>query len=71
MARLTGQEEGTAKFDGEVQITPFNMKEEMEEGHFDAEGHYHFKKDPTEGKDHWLDNIDWIKVCTIIICYII
>lgn len=35
----------------------------MEEGHFDAEGHYHFKKDATEGKDHWLDNIDWIKVC--------
>jgi CD2 antigen cytoplasmic tail-binding protein 2 len=43
------------------------MKEEMEEGHFDAEGHYHFKKDPTEGKDHWLDNIDWIKVHTIFL----
>ncbi|KAF4516950.1 hypothetical protein B566_EDAN005551 [Ephemera danica] len=35
---IEGQEEGTAQFDGNVRITPFNMKEEMEEGHFDADG---------------------------------
>ena len=27
-------------FDGEIQITPFNMKEELEEGHFDKQGMY-------------------------------
>ncbi|XP_059479328.1 CD2 antigen cytoplasmic tail-binding protein 2 homolog [Neocloeon triangulifer] len=59
---ITGQEEATAQFDGEVQITPFNMKEELEEGHFDTEGHYHFKKESREERDVWLDNIDWIKV---------
>ena len=35
----------------------------MEEGHFDKEGTYIFKKrDKDEIKDSWLDNIDWIKV---------
>lgn len=39
------------------------MKEEMEEGHFDKEGTYIFgKRDKDEIKDHWLDNIDWLKV---------
>lgn len=33
----------------------------MEEGHFDADGHYQFKKEK-EIKDNWLDNIDWVKV---------
>lgn len=40
-------------------ITPFNLKEEMTEGSFDKDGHYHFKKD-TEIRDNWLDNIDWV-----------
>lgn len=35
----------------------------MEEGHFDKEGTYIFgKRDKDEIKDHWLDNIDWLKV---------
>jgi CD2 antigen cytoplasmic tail-binding protein 2 len=39
------------------------MKEEMEEGHFDKEGTYIFgKREKDEVKDHWLDNIDWVKV---------
>lgn len=39
------------------------MKEEMEEGHFDKEGMYIFgKREKDEIKDHWLDNIDWVKV---------
>lgn len=39
------------------------MKEEMEEGHFDKEGTYIFgKRAKDEIKDHWLDNIDWVKV---------
>lgn len=37
------------------------MKEELEEGHFDNQGHYHWKKE-SEVKDSWLDNIDWVKV---------
>nr|CAB3229101.1 CD2 antigen cytoplasmic tail-binding protein 2 [Phallusia mammillata] len=42
-------------------ITPFNLKEEMEEGDFDKTGHYHFNKDK-EIHDNWLDNIDWVKI---------
>lgn len=45
----------------ELQITPFNMKEELEEGHFDGDGHFQWKKQ-TEIKDHWLDNLDWVKI---------
>lgn len=47
--------------DGEVKVTPFNMKEELEEGHFDKDGHYLFNKN-REVKDNWLDNIDWVKI---------
>ena len=28
-----------------MRFTPFNMKEELEEGHFDKEGTYIFKKE--------------------------
>ena len=28
-----------------ITFTPFNMKEELEEGHFDSEGMYIFKKE--------------------------
>lgn len=37
------------------------MKEELEEGHFDGDGHFQWKKNK-EIKDHWLDNLDWVKV---------
>lgn len=59
---IEGQEDSTADFDGNVRITPFNMKEEMEEGHFDTDGNYHWKKDAKLIRDNWLDNIDWVKV---------
>nr|CAD7459669.1 unnamed protein product [Timema tahoe] len=58
---IEGQEDGVAGFDGETQITPFNMKEELEEGHFDTDGNYHWAKDKRELRDNWLENIDWIK----------
>ncbi|KAL0278198.1 UNVERIFIED_CONTAM: hypothetical protein PYX00_000086 [Menopon gallinae] len=58
---IEGQEDGISGQDGEVKITPFNMKEEMEEGHFDTEGNFHWDKTSTI-KDNWLENIDWIKV---------
>lgn len=48
-----------------VGFTAFNMKEELEEGHFDKDGHYLWNKEK-EIKDHWLDNIDWIQVPPIM-----
>ncbi|KAG8191248.1 hypothetical protein JTE90_003261 [Oedothorax gibbosus] len=59
---LEGQEDGTIDFDGEIKITPFNMKEELEEGYFDKEGTYIFQKDEDQIKDQWLDDIDWVKI---------
>lgn len=47
-----------------LQITPFNMREELEEGHFDADGHFQWNKD-NDIKDNWLDNLDWVKVYKI------
>ena len=38
-----GQEAKTAEFDDEIKLTPFNMKEELEEGNFDTDGFYHWK----------------------------
>lgn len=61
---LEGEEEATIECDGEIQITPFNMKEELEEGHFDKEGTYIFHKEENVINDQWLDNIDWVKVKT-------
>ncbi|CAD0194833.1 unnamed protein product [Chrysodeixis includens] len=58
---IEGEEDGEGGMEGEITITPFNMKEELEEGHFDNQGHYHWKKEK-EIKDGWLDNIDWVKV---------
>ena len=31
----------------------------MEEGDFDKQGHYHFKKD-NDIRDNWMDEIDWV-----------
>jgi len=58
---IEGQEEATVDFDDDIQITPFNMRDEMEEGHFDANGTYIFDK-TKEIQDSWMDNIDWVKV---------
>lgn len=58
---IEGQEEGVAGLEEGVQFTPFNMDEEMEEGHFDANGMYHWKKEKLI-RDNWLENIDWVKV---------
>ncbi|KAH8350690.1 hypothetical protein KR084_004014 [Drosophila pseudotakahashii] len=58
---IEGGEDGVAKVEDDVKVTPFNMKEELEEGHFDKDGHYHWNKE-TEAKDNWLDNIDWVKI---------
>lgn len=60
---IEGQEsDPETGFDGETKLTPFNMKEELEEGHFDKQGTYIFEKDKEEVKDAWMDNIDWVRV---------
>ena len=58
---LEGQEDATIDYDEGIKITPFNLKEEMEEGHFDAEGNYFEKKEEVI-RDEWLDSLDWIKI---------
>ena len=42
---FTGQEETKVDIEDGITFTPFNMKEELEEGHFDSEGMYIFKKE--------------------------
>ncbi|KAL1924345.1 uncharacterized protein VTP21DRAFT_7380 [Calcarisporiella thermophila] len=43
---------------GEPKIEPFNMRAEMEEGHFDDSGHYiRNKKDPQAFHDLWLEGV--------------
>merc|ERR1719367_1015418 len=47
--------------DGDIKVTPFNLKEERQEGEFSKDGNFVWaKKD--EVNDAWLDNIDWIKI---------
>ena len=58
---IEGQEDDTITKDGEVQITPFNLNEEREEGDFSKEGDFIWKK-TKDINDAWLDNIDWVKV---------
>ncbi|XP_046568238.1 CD2 antigen cytoplasmic tail-binding protein 2 homolog [Haliotis rubra] len=59
---IEGQEEGISDVVEGIQITPFNMTEEMEEGHFDKDGMFIFEKDKAQIRDSWMDNIDWVKV---------
>ena len=40
-----GQEDGVVDVKEGIRFTPFNMTEELEDGHFDSEGTYIFKKD--------------------------
>ncbi|AWP19288.1 putative CD2 antigen cytoplasmic tail-binding protein 2 isoform 2 [Scophthalmus maximus] len=58
---VDGQEGATIDYDEGVSITPFNLDEEMQEGHFDSEGNYFVKKEE-QIRDNWLDNIDWVRV---------
>uniref|UniRef100_UPI00398E86A1 CD2 antigen cytoplasmic tail-binding protein 2 n=1 Tax=Pristiophorus japonicus TaxID=55135 RepID=UPI00398E86A1 len=58
---IEGQESATIDYDEGIKITPFNLEEEMEEGHFDSEGNYFLKKEGVI-RDNWLDNIDWVRI---------
>ena len=39
-----GQEHATIGFDDDVKITPFNIDEELEDGHYDESGCFQWKK---------------------------
>jgi len=41
---LAGQEESKVDIEEGIRFTPFNLREEYEEGEFDADGMYIFKK---------------------------
>uniref|UniRef100_A0A914I4W2 CD2 antigen cytoplasmic tail-binding protein 2 n=1 Tax=Globodera rostochiensis TaxID=31243 RepID=A0A914I4W2_GLORO len=62
MDKVEGQEESTLEYEGQVKIMPFNMKDDLEEGHFDANGTFIFDKKEDVIKDAWLDNIEWDNV---------
>ena len=59
---IEGEEEGGLRTEEDIKITPFNMKEELEEGHVDKDGMFIFKDRREEIKDFWLDNIDNVKI---------
>jgi len=58
---IEGQEESKIAFDGDIPITPFNLKEEQQEGSFSKDGNFIWNK-KDEITDSWLDNIDWVKI---------
>uniref|UniRef100_A0A915EHY3 Mitochondrial import receptor subunit TOM7 homolog n=1 Tax=Ditylenchus dipsaci TaxID=166011 RepID=A0A915EHY3_9BILA len=59
---VEGQEDATDEYDGGMKIMAFNMKDDMEEGHFDKDGTFIYNKKDTTIKDAWLDNINWENV---------
>ncbi|XP_018323750.1 CD2 antigen cytoplasmic tail-binding protein 2 homolog [Agrilus planipennis] len=61
---IEGEEEGYTKNVEGQYVTAFNMREEMEEGHFDRNGHFIWKNEK-EIRDNWLDNIDWQRVASV------
>ncbi|XP_023347661.1 CD2 antigen cytoplasmic tail-binding protein 2 homolog, partial [Eurytemora carolleeae] len=59
---IEGQEDNTLNFDGDIQITPFNLKEEQQEGTFSKDGNFVWNEKKDDVKDAWLDDVDWVKV---------
>lgn len=54
---VDGEEDTSLTRDGDIKLTPFNMKDEMNEGHFDRDGNYFWNKE-VHVRDAWLDNLD-------------
>lgn len=59
---IEGQEEETIRNDEGITVTPFNLRDELEEGHFDAQGNYIANKTDENVTDEWLESVDWNKV---------
>ncbi|XP_053208759.1 CD2 antigen cytoplasmic tail-binding protein 2 homolog [Panonychus citri] len=60
-----GDKESHARVEDDIKFTAFNMNEEMEEGHFDKDGTYIFRKDKDEIKDAWVQDIDNCKIADV------
>ncbi len=65
---IEGEEEDTIRHEGEIKITPFNLREEMASGYFDSGGFFVANRkgdaeDDEDVRDSWLDNVDDSKVC--------
>ncbi|XP_066593547.1 CD2 antigen cytoplasmic tail-binding protein 2 homolog [Prorops nasuta] len=58
---IEGIEDDPVAPEANIGFTAFNMKEELEEGHFDKDGHYLWNKEK-QIRDNWLDNIDWVQI---------
>lgn len=58
---IEAQEDATIDVEDGIQFTPFNMRTEMEEGRFDADGTYIPNKSD-DIQDNWIDDVDWSKV---------
>lgn len=59
---IEGQEEETIRNDEGISVTPFNLKDELEEGHFDAEGNYIANERSEDINDEWLDSVNWKEI---------
>lgn len=60
---FSGEEEGEDRQEEDGQrMTAFNMREEMEEGHFDTQGSFVWDKKQEEVRDHWADNVGSMKI---------
>lgn len=63
---LDAQEPSTMMHYDGIKITPFNLKEEFQEGNFDKAGNFIFAKrqrDTEENpSDNWADTVDWASV---------
>ena len=66
---IEGEEDDTIAHEGQIKITPFNLKEEMRSGYFDSGGFF-VANGEEEGdiRDSWLDNIDDTRVCFSLTC---
>ncbi|CAJ0577862.1 unnamed protein product, partial [Mesorhabditis spiculigera] len=58
LRKVDGQEDGTMDFEGDIKITPFNMKEDEEEGHFDESGNFICDKKEEANDPTFLKNND-------------
>lgn len=74
---LKHREKKTIIMDGGIEVTPFNMRDEMEDGHFDRTGNFIFDKpeqkrkrlgpgtdDDDSEEDAWADSVDNLPVYT-------
>lgn len=64
---INAQQPMTVTREDDIEFTPFNLVDELEEGSFDKAGNFVFKKKDGEeqdegGNDTWAESIDWAEV---------